>query len=76
MNFAEICPCDTCDQKYKCDQYELACGVFSNFVLHGVYDRNMAKIPTGKLFHKIFKEDDKALRNYMKSIKMKEEMGK
>jgi hypothetical protein len=72
----EICPCDDCDMKYKCDQYELACGAFSYFVLHGIYDRQMAKVPTGKLFHKIFKEDDKALKNYMKSIKMKEEMGK
>jgi hypothetical protein len=26
------------------------------------------------MFNKIFKEDDKALKNYLKSIKMKEEM--
>jgi hypothetical protein len=27
------------------------------------------------MFNKIFKEDDKALKNYLKSIKSKEEMG-
>ena len=27
------------------------------------------------LYNKIFKEDDKALKNYLKSVKTKEEMG-
>jgi hypothetical protein len=27
------------------------------------------------MFNKIFKEDDKALKNYMKSIRAKEQMG-
>lgn len=71
MEFKEKCPCDDCDWKYKCDQYELACRAFSYFVLHGTYHGHTARMPTGQLFHKIFKEDDKALRNYMKSIKSK-----
>ena len=76
MNFTEKCPCDDCDWKYKCEEYELACRAFSYFVLHGTFHEHTARIPTGQLFHKIFKEDDKALKNYMKSLRMKEEMGK
>ena len=72
MEFQEKCPCDDCDWKYKCDQYELACRAFSSFVLHGTFYEHTARMPSGQLFQKIFKEDDKALRNYLKSVKAKE----
>jgi hypothetical protein len=32
-------------------------------------------MPTHNMFNKIFKEDDKALKNYLKSIKTREKMG-
>jgi hypothetical protein len=76
MEFKEICPCDDCEWKQKCGQYELDCRTFSSFILHGIFKENTARIPTGQLFNKIFNEDDKALRNYLKSMKMKEEMAK
>jgi hypothetical protein len=76
MELTEECPCDNCDLKYKCDEDELACRAFSYFVLHGTFHEHTARIPTKHLFHKIFKEDDKALKNYMKSLRMKEEMAK
>lgn len=68
----ENCPCDTCPQAYKCELDELACGAFSTFVLYGRFDNEMARIPTHHVFNKVFKEDDRALSIYMKSVKAKE----
>jgi hypothetical protein len=76
MELNEICPCDGCELAEKCGEDELACRAFSSFVLLGIFDENRIKMPTKQLFHKIFKEDDKALKNYLKSIRMKEEMAK
>jgi hypothetical protein len=76
MELNEISPCDSCEWAQRCSQYELACRAFSAFILHGTFKENTPRIPTGQLFNKIFNEDDKALRNYLKSIKMKEEMAK
>lgn len=76
MDFDEICPCDGCDWAVKCQQYELACRAFSSFVLHGSFEDKSIRMPSGQLFHKIFKEDDKALINYLKSLRMKEEIQK
>ena len=71
----EICPCDNCEWAAKCGEYELACRAFSSFVLRGSFTEASVRMPSGQLFHKIFKEDDKALKNYLKSVKAKEEMG-
>ena len=67
-------PCDKCVQQADCKQYELACRAFSYYVLHGTFHEHPVRQRTHGLFNKIFKEDDKALKNYLKSIKMKEEM--
>ena len=75
MELNEISPCDKCEWNQRCKQYELACKAFSYFMLHGTFKSDIPGIPTGQLYNKIFNEDDKALRNYLKSMKMKEEMG-
>jgi hypothetical protein len=76
MELNEISPCDKCEWSQRCKQYELACRAFSSFMLHGTFKPNTPRLPNGQLYHKIFNEDDKALKNYLKSIRMKEEMGK
>ena len=68
-------PCDKCSQALECKEYEKACRAFSYYVLHGTFHEHTLRHPTHGLFNKIFKEDDKALKNYLKSIKTKEEMG-
>jgi hypothetical protein len=60
-------PCDHCSQKTDCQEYELACRAFSYYVLHGRFHDHTVRMPTHNLFNKIFKEDDKALKNYLKS---------
>lgn len=67
-------PCDNCKQAKDCKEYEWACRAFSYYVLHGTFHNHTVRQPTHHMFNKIFKEDDKALKNYLKSIKMKEEM--
>lgn len=69
-------PCDRCDQRMDCQEYELACRAFSYYVLKGTFENYTARMPTRHLFNKIFKEDDIALKNYLKSIAIKEEMKK
>jgi hypothetical protein len=76
MELNEISPCEGCEWAQRCKQYELACRAFSAFILHGTFKPGTPRLPNGQLFNKIFNEDDKALRNYLKSIKMKEEMTK
>jgi hypothetical protein len=71
MELDEICPCDRCEWAAKCGEYELACRAFSSFVLRGTFEDSSVRMPSGQLFHKIFKEDDKALRNYLKSLQSK-----
>jgi hypothetical protein len=71
MNFTEICPCDNCELAYKCGEDELACRAFSSFVLRGVFDENRIRMPSNQLFQKVFKEDDKALKNYLKALQAK-----
>jgi hypothetical protein len=73
--FAEKSPCDNCDQQNDCKEFELACRAFSGYVLHGIFYEHTARCPTHGLFNKIFKEDDKALKTYMKSVRAKEQMG-
>jgi len=68
-------PCDKCKQAPDCKEYEKACRAFSYYVLHGTFHEHTLRHPTHGMFNKIFKEDDKALKNYLKSIKTKEEMG-
>jgi len=68
-------PCDKCNQAPDCKEYEKACRAFSYYVLHGTFHEHTLRHPTHGMFNKIFKEDDKALKNYLKSIKTREEMG-
>jgi hypothetical protein len=68
-------PCDKCSQTEDCREYEWACRAFSYYVLNGTFKEYTARLPTKHMFNKIFKEDDKALKNYMKSIRAKEQMG-
>ena len=67
-------PCDECNQKEDCKEYELACRAFSIYVLRGEMFDYTLREPTHSMFNKIFKEDDKALKNYLKSLAMKKEM--
>jgi hypothetical protein len=65
-------PCDKCDQAEDCRAYEWACRAFSYYVYHGSFEEHTARMPTRELFDKIFKEDDKALKNYLKTLREKE----
>ena len=65
-------PCDKCTQKADCQEFELACRAFSYYVLHGTFHEHTVRHPTHGMFNKIFKEDDKALKTYMKSLAAKE----
>ena len=68
MDFYEgPAPCDKCRKKERCKEFELACRAFSYYVLHGRFESYTLRQPTHKLFNKIFKEDDKALKNYLKT---------
>ena len=71
MELDEICPCDGCEWAAKCGEYELACRAFSSFVLRGNFDEYRVRMPSGQLFQKIFQEDDKALKNYLKALQTK-----
>jgi hypothetical protein len=62
-------PCDKCDQQADCKEFELACNAFSYYVLHGFFHEHTPRYPTNRIFNKIFKEDDKALKNYLKSLR-------
>ena len=72
----EPCPCDKCRHSYKCDADELACRAFAYFVRFGRFEKYTARVPTKETFNKIFKEDDVALKNYLQSLRIKEEMAK
>ena len=73
--FESEAPCDKCKQAEDCKEYDKACRAFSYYVLHGNFETYTVRHPTRGMFNKIFKEDDKALKNYMKSIRAKEQMG-
>jgi hypothetical protein len=68
-------PCDNCDQALDCKENEWACRAFSFYVLNGRFEEYTVRQPTRYIFNKVFKEDDTALKNYLKSVKAKEEMG-
>ena len=65
-------PCDKCDQAESCKDNEWACRAFSYYVLHGTFAEYTVRHPTRGMFNKIFKEDDKALKNYLRALKDKE----
>jgi len=67
----EQAPCDNCAQFDDCRQNEWACRAFSYFVLHGSFEEYTVRHPTRGMFNKIFREDEKALKNYLKSVKAK-----
>ena len=64
-------PCDKCDQAQDCKEEELACRAFSYYVRKGTFEQHTPRSPTNHLFNLIFKDDDTALKNYLKSIKAK-----
>jgi hypothetical protein len=64
-------PCDKCDQALSCKENEWACRAFSYYVLKGTFEPYTARLPTKELFDRIFKDDDKALQNYLKLLKAK-----
>jgi len=64
--FESAAPCDKCDQAQTCKENEWACRAFSYYVLHGSFEAYTVRHPTRGMFNKIFKEDDKALKNYLK----------
>ena len=72
--FESEAPCDKCSQAPDCKEYDKACRAFSYYVLHGNFETYTVRHPTRGMFNKIFKEDDKALKNYLKSVKSREEM--
>ena len=72
--FLEPGPCDGCKFEFDCKTEEMACRAFASYVLRGTFYPDAARIPTYSLFNKIFKEDDKNLKNYLRSIQMKEKM--
>ena len=72
----EPCPCDKCDMAYKCDAEELACRAFAYFVRYGNFEDYTVRMPTAQLFDKIFNEEDKDLKNYLASLRVKDEMQK
>ena len=70
----EPCPCDKCDQAQTCADNEWACRAFAYFVRRGTFVEHTVRMPTPDLFQKIFREDDAALRNYLESLRVKEEI--
>ena len=70
--FEAEAPCDKCEQTESCKDNEWACRAFSYYVLHGTFAEYTVRQPTRGMFNKIFKEDDKALKNYLKALKDKE----
>jgi len=65
-------PCDKCNQADDCRAYEWACRAFSYYVFHGTFEAHTARVPTRELFDRIFQDDDKALKNYLKTLKGKQ----
>lgn len=70
--FAGEAPCDNCDHFSKCKEEEMACRAFSYYVLHGEFNVSTPRDPSYGMFNKIFEEDDKALKSYMKSLAAKQ----
>lgn len=65
-------PCDKCDQAEDCKEYELACRAFSYYVRKGTFQNHTVRMPTHHLYGLIFRDDDTALKNYLKSLQAKE----
>jgi hypothetical protein len=64
-------PCDKCDQAQNCKNEELACRAFSFYVRKGTFEPHTPRCPTNHLFNLIFRDDDTALKNYLKALKAK-----
>jgi len=63
-------PCDNCKYKQSCKDNEMACRVFSSYVVSGEFKPELPRIPNCFLYNKIFKEtDEKALKEYLRSFK-------
>ena len=65
----EPAPCDTCVHNLRCKDYEMACRVFSTYVINGEYKEETPRNPTCSLYNKIFKEtDERALKDFLRSF--------
>jgi hypothetical protein len=64
-------PCDKCEQALDCKESELACRAFSYYVRKGTFEQHTVRMPTHHLYMLIFKDDDTALKNYLKSVQTK-----
>jgi len=64
-------PCDKCDQAQSCKENELACRAFSFYVRRGTFEEHTVRMPTHHLFTLIFRDDDTALKNYLKALQAK-----
>jgi hypothetical protein len=62
-------PCDKCDQNEDCKEHEWACRAFSTYIRTGSFEEYTARMPTRHLYNLIFKDDDEALKNYLKKTK-------
>ena len=61
-------PCDKCHLKDDCKQHEWACRTFSTYVSSGEFSNKAIRMPTRQLFNIIFRDDDFALKNYLKKL--------
>jgi len=64
-------PCDKCCMAEECKEYELACRAFSYYVRNGTFHDHTVRMPTHHLYGLIFRDDDTALKNYLKSVAAK-----
>ena len=64
-------PCDKCDQALACKEQEMACRAFSYYVRKGTFEPHTVRMPTTYLYGLIFRDDDVALKNYLKRIASK-----
>ena len=66
-------PCDKCNMALDCKEHEWACRAFSTYVRRGTFEQYTVRMPTRQLYNIIFRDDDVALKNYMKALKLKGE---
>lgn len=51
-------PCTGCHNNTKCGYELLACRAFEHYVHSGYTGKNIARLPTRKIFNAVFFEDD------------------
>lgn len=65
-------PCDKCELNPSCKQHEWACRAFSSYVRTGTFQSYTARMPTRQLYNLIFRDDDDALKAYLKKLAEKD----